>query len=225
LKTSNQFVIISEKQSMLQSPQTPSRDTPLLEEHVHADPMAQFTRWYEEAVRTVAALPNAMVLATATHNGVPSARVVLLKGYDAGGFVFFTNYRSRKGAELLENPHASLVFHWAALERQIRIEGVVEMVSPEESETYFHARPRESQISAAISEQSREIPDRKELEERANALATRLHGAEVPRPASWGGYRLQPHTLEFWQGRAGRLHDRLVYTRKNATWVLRRLQP
>ncbi len=210
---------------MLQSPQKPSRDTPLLEEQVHSDPIVQFTTWYEAAVKAVPEMPNAMVLATSTPDGTPSARIVLLKGYDSNGFVFFTNYRSRKGSELEDNPKASLVFYWAPLERQIRIEGDIGKVSAEESERYFHTRPRVSQISAAISEQSSTIADRSTLEERAAALAQKLDGAEVPRPIFWGGYRLRPRIIEFWQGRAGRLHDRLVYTRGNGTWTISRLQP
>jgi pyridoxamine 5'-phosphate oxidase len=215
----------SQNASMLQSPQTPSRDTPLLEEGLHTDPIAQFTEWYEAAEQAVPGMPNAMVLATATPGGLPSARVVLLKSYDKDGFVFFTNYESRKGNELLENPHASLVLYWAPMERQIRIEGIVERVSAAESDRYFQTRPRASQISAAISEQSKEISSRDELEERAAKLAQRLTGADVPRPDNWGGYRVRPHRIEFWQGRAGRLHDRLVYSLVHDTWIISRLQP
>jgi pyridoxamine 5'-phosphate oxidase len=207
-------------------PQQPaSFDTPLREEDAGSDPILLFRSWYEHAERAQPDMPNAMVLATATPSGIPSARVVLLKEFDENGFVFFTNYLSRKGAELSQNPNAALVIFWTPLERQIRMEGTVEKISDEESERYFHSRPRISQISAAISEQSREIGSRRELEKRASDLETRLAGREVPRPPHWGGYRLQPQQIEFWQGRAGRLHDRLVFTRRQEGWSISRVQP
>ena len=209
---------------MMQSQRPDSHDTPLHEDQVKRDPIAQFQSWYADAERAIPE-PNAMVLATATRDGVPSARVVLLKGFDKEGFIFFTNYLSRKGAELLENPRGSLVVFWPPLERQVRIEGNVEKIDGEVSARYFHSRPRLSQISAVISEQSREISNRELLEERAREFDQRLEGREVPRPDHWGGYRLRHHRIEFWQGRAGRLHDRLLYTLQKGEWKITRLQP
>jgi pyridoxamine 5'-phosphate oxidase len=207
-------------------PQPPtSSDTPLREDDAGTDPILLFRSWYDQAERAQLEMPNAMVLATATPGGLPSARVVLLKEFDRDGFVFFTNYLSRKGDELSHNPNAALVIFWTPLERQIRMEGLVEKISEEESERYFHSRPRASQISAAISEQSREISSRQELEQRAHTLEEQLAGATVPRPAYWGGYRLRPERVEFWQGRTGRLHDRLLYTLRKNTWSVVRLQP
>jgi pyridoxamine 5'-phosphate oxidase len=189
------------------------------------DPFTQFNRWLSEALARDVPEPNAMTLATATSDGVPSARVVLLRGFDERGFVFFTNFESQKGRELAENPRAALVFHWPALGRQVRITGEVSRVSREESEAYFHTRPRGSQLSAWASEQSAVIPDRATLEERLREIEQRFP-EEVPLPPFWGGYRVSPTAIEFWQGRRSRLHDRLRYTRQpDGTWRIERLSP
>lgn len=196
----------------------------LLEESVDADPIAQFGRWFEQALASEVAEPTAMTLASATREGKPSARIVLLKGYDAQGFVFYTNYASRKGRELAGNPQASLLFFWPQLERQVRIEGAVSEVSAEESDIYFRSRPLGSRIGAWVSQQSQPVTHA-ELEARTLALSASL-GADPARPAHWGGYRLSPSTIEFWQGRPSRLHDRLVFTRQaGGSWMLQRLAP
>ena len=169
--------------------------------------------------------PNAMTLATAGPDGRPSARIVLLRGYDARGFVFFTNYESRKGRELEANPHAALVFHWHDLERQIRIEGPVERTSAEESDAYFETRPVGSRMGAWASRQSEVIADRKTLEDRVRALELEYPDGQVRRPDYWGGYRVIPSVIEFWQGRPSRLHDRLRYTRSAHGWFIERLSP
>ena len=169
---------------------------------------------------------NAMTLATATPDGVPSARIVLLKEFDEHGFVFYSNYESQKGRELAANPRAALVFYWPDLERQVRISGRVEQVSREESERYFRSRPFGSRIGALASRQSERLTERDELEERVRRLTLQYKGDEVPLPSAWGGYRLVPATLEFWQGRPSRLHDRLRYTRAaDGTWMVERLSP
>ncbi len=198
----------------------------LAESAVAADPVEQLKRWLAEAQAADPHAFTSMVLATADRAGKPSARVVLLKGLDARGLVFYTNYESRKGKELAENPQAALLFHWEPFERQVRVEGTVERTSREESETYFHSRPRGSQISAAVSPQSALIPGREVLEQAAVTLEERLAGAEVPLPEEWGGFRLIPQVCEFWQGRTNRLHDRLVYQRQpDGGWHLERLAP
>jgi pyridoxamine 5'-phosphate oxidase len=197
----------------------------LAEADVDADPVAQFGRWFEQATQAGLLEPSAMTLATATPDGRPSARMVLLRGFDERGFCFYSNYESRKAAELAANPRAALVFWWDALERQVRIEGRVERTTREESEAYFHSRPPGSQLSAAASPQSRVIEDRAVLEEQVRRLATDSHDGQVPLPDSWGGYRLTPEVVEFWQGRPNRLHDRLRYRRAGDAWVIERLAP
>ena len=197
------------------------------EAEVASAPFAQFERWFDEAVRAAVPEPNAMTLATVDASGRPTARVVLLKGFDERGFVFFTNYASRKGAELAAHPEAALNFFWPELERQVRIEGTVAKVSDAESAEYFASRPRLSQIGAWASPQSERIADRRALEGRFAEAEARYAG-EVPRPAHWGGYRLDPAMLEFWQGRPSRLHDRIRYRRSPADparWDIDRLAP
>jgi pyridoxamine 5'-phosphate oxidase len=192
---------------------------------VARDPMAQFGRWFEEALHAGFTEPNAMTLATVDADSRPSARIVLLKGYDEGGFVFFTNYESRKGNDLALNPYAALLFHWVELERQVRIEGQVEKVPAQESDEYYRSRPVGSRLGAWASPQSQVLPSREELEERWAAFTAR-HGDDPPRPAHWGGYRLAPDALEFWQGRPSRLHDRIRYRREGmGVWRIDRLAP
>ncbi|HEY6865593.1 MAG TPA: pyridoxamine 5'-phosphate oxidase [Burkholderiales bacterium] len=196
----------------------------LEESALAADPLEQFARWLDDAVRAEVPLANAMTLATATRSGRPSARAVLLKGFDARGFVFFTNYDSRKGRELAENPRAMLLFCWEPLERQVRIEGAVERTDAAESDAYFASRPLGARLSAVVSPQSEPVAGRGELEASYAAAAKRL-GDSPARPAHWGGYRVVPEWFEFWQGRQDRLHDRLCYTRAGSTWRVGRLAP
>jgi pyridoxamine 5'-phosphate oxidase len=194
------------------------------EEHADADPIRQFARWWDEAVRSELPEVNAMVLATADANGRPSARAVLLKGFDANGFVFYTNYESRKGRELADNPAAALLFFWAELERQVRIEGRAERVTAEESDAYYRSRPLASRIGAWASPQSEPIPGKPWLLARAAEMGLK-HGVNPARPPHWGGYRLRPTLLEFWQGRPSRLHDRLSYSLEDGIWKRARLAP
>jgi pyridoxamine 5'-phosphate oxidase len=197
----------------------------LLESGVDPDPLEQFRRWYADAEGSGIRAPHAMTLASATPDGAPSARMVLLKGFDERGFVFFTGYVSRKSGELDENPRAALLFYWDPLGRQIRIEGAVERVTREESDAYFATRPRGAQLAAAASRQSAVLSDREELDARVDELEREHAGTGVPRPEHWGGYRLVPRTYEFWQHREDRLHDRLHYRRADGGWVLERLSP
>jgi len=198
----------------------------VLEGHVLADPIAQFSRWWEEAVSSDIDEVNAMTLATASSDGFPSARIVLLKGFDDKGFVFFTNYNSFKGQQLEENPKACLVFFWKELERQVRVTGLIEKVDASISDDYFHSRPSGSQIGAIVSPQSQVIQNRKWLDEHYNEQKKQLEGKELKRPANWGGYLVKPVIIEFWQGRPSRLHDRLQYTLdKEGGWKMERLAP
>jgi pyridoxamine 5'-phosphate oxidase len=189
------------------------------------DPVVQFRAWFENVIEADLHEPNAMILATATRDGRPSARTVLLKGYDEHGFVFYTNYEGRKASDLEANPACALLFYWGELERQVRIEGRAVRLSGEESDAYFASRPRGSRLGAWASEQSRPVEDRSILEERVKALEAEYEGREIPRPPFWGGYRVEPDTIEFWQGRENRLHDRLVYGRIGGGWKMQRLQP
>lgn len=199
----------------------------LNEAEVDPDPLQQFQRWFGEAVAAQLPEPNAMTLATADRTGRPYARVMLLKGCDADGFVFFTNYRSDKGRQLAESPHVALVFLWLELERQIRIEGAVSPIPGAESEAYFRSRPRESRLGALASRQSQVVASRQILDERYQQLEAQYPDDNIPMPHHWGGYRVRPDLLEFWQGRHGRMHDRLRYRRSAAEggWLLERLEP
>lgn len=195
------------------------------ESEVHEDPFEQFSRWFDEARRAEVGEPNAMTLATATAEGVPSARTVLLKSFDPRGFVFFTNHDSQKGTELTRNPRASLVFFWQPIERQVLIAGTVARVAREESEDYFRQRPRLSQLGAWASAQSQVVPSRRALEDRFAEVEARFAGQEIPCPPHWGGFRLAPTHIEFWQGRRSRLHDRIRYVRKGEGWLVERVCP
>lgn len=198
----------------------------LLEKDVDASAIGQFDKWWQEAIHSEIDEVNAMTLATASADGIPAARIVLLKGFDERGFVFFTNYDSFKGLQLAENPRACLVFFWKELERQVRITGLVEKVSAEESDIYFNSRPEGSRIGAWASPQSQVIENREWLEEREKTLVKDFSGKPLSRPAHWGGYRVKPINIEFWQGRPSRLHDRLQYSLQgDNTWKIERLAP
>jgi pyridoxamine 5'-phosphate oxidase len=201
------------------------RQQELLEDKVHSDPFRQFQDWFAEAVATGRSEPNAMTLATVGTDSKPTSRVVLLKECDAEGFVFYTNYHSRKGRQIEMNPQVALSFYWPELERQIRIEGRAEKVSVAESDAYFAQRPAGSQLGAIISPQSEVIPDRNWLESQLSEAQSHYGTGEIPRPAHWGGYRVIPERIEFWQGRPSRLHDRLVYRRIDQRWKCQRLAP
>jgi pyridoxamine 5'-phosphate oxidase len=198
----------------------------LSEKDLAKDPFRQFEKWFQEAEAGKVQEPNAAIVATAGRDGRPSARTVLLKGFDGRGFVFFTNYDSRKGRELEANPRASFLFPWYALERQVIVEGAVAKVAREESEAYFHSRPRASQLAAWASPQSSILPGRAALEGAMKAVEKKYAGAEAPLPPNWGGFRIIPETVEFWQGRRSRLHDRLRYRRESGgSWIIERLAP
>lgn len=197
----------------------------LMEDDVAPDPIAQFRIWFDDALRAEIPEPNAMSLATASRDGRPSSRIVLLKGLDEAGFVWYTNYASRKGQELAANPVAALLFHWVELERQVRIEGRVERVPPEESDAYFDSRPLKSRLGAIASAQSLPVEGREALEQQFERVQSE-QGDHPVRPVNWGGYRLLPYAFEFWQGRRSRLHDRIVYMLlPDGRWQIQRLQP
>jgi pyridoxamine 5'-phosphate oxidase len=198
----------------------------LTEKEVKQDPINQFDKWFNDAITANVNEPNAMTLATATTNGHPSARIVLLKGFNKEGFMFYTNYLSRKGKEMAKNPLVSAVFFWPELERQVRIEGIIEKLDREQSEAYFHSRPKASQLGAVASAQSQEIVGRKDLEAKMAELEIEFADKEVPKPSYWGGYIIKPRLVEFWQGRSSRLHDRIVYKKiDNKNWKIVRLAP
>ncbi len=202
------------------------RHEELIEKNVPANPITLFQRWFKEALKAQVLDTNALAVASVSSSGKPSNRIVLLKGLDPKGFVFYTNYESRKGRELRQKPVASLLFFWPQLSRQVRVDGKVTKVSAQESDIYFKTRPRGSQLGAWASNQSDIVPDRDFLERRMRALEEQFAGREIPRPPHWGGFRLIPHTIEFWQGRPNRLHDRLQYQRKGSgSWKMSRLAP
>lgn len=192
---------------------------------VDRDPIEQFAKWFKDALNAKLYEPNVMTLATADRSGRPSARIVLLKGFDQNGFTFYTNYNSAKGKEMEENPQACMVFFWAELERQVRIEGRVSKVSAEVSDQYFHSRPAGSQIGASASPQSTVIESRELLEEKVKELTQKYKDIEIPRPEHWGGYIVEPSHIEFWQGRPSRLHDRISYELVDGNWTINRLAP
>lgn len=197
----------------------------LSEENISGNPFSQFEKWFNEALEEVDIEANAMFLATSTKDGKPSVRTVLLKGFDKKGFIFFTNYASRKGKELKENPFASALFFWKEMSRQIRIEGRIEKVTREDSEEYFHSRPIDSQISALVSLQSSVIENRNIIEKKFQEVKHEHEGKIIPLPEIWGGYILIPDKIEFWQGRQNRMHDRILYSRNNDEWKTERLSP
>jgi len=198
---------------------------PFLEKHVSKNPIDQFMDWFEDAVAKIKTDPNAMILATADPDGKPSSRTVLLKGYDENGFIFYTNYDSRKGKQILANPNVSLTFYWPELMRQIHIEGVAEKVSEEQSDNYFSKRPSASQLSALASSQSEVVESREALEKQLNEMEKKFSGGKIPRPANWGGFCVKPNRIEFWQGRLNRLHDRICYKMQDGEWKIVRLAP
>ena len=198
---------------------------PFLEKHVSKDPIEQFSVWFDEAVAKIKTDPNAMILATADSDAKPSSRTVLLKGYDENGFIFYTNYGSRKGKQILANPNVSITFYWPELMRQIHIEGVAEKVSEAKSDAYFSKRPITSQLSALASSQSDVVESREALEQQLKAMEKKYGGETIPRPENWGGFCVKPNRMEFWQGRLNRLHDRICYKQKGEHWEIVRLAP
>jgi pyridoxamine 5'-phosphate oxidase len=213
-------------QKIIQNLRQDYRSAYLLEQDILENPFKQFEKWFSEALKAEILEPNAMTLATSTVNGAPSARIVLLKEFTEKGFVFYTNYDSKKGQEITKNPQAALVFFWAELERQVRIEGAVERISEEESAEYFYSRPKGSQLGALTSPQSNTIADRKFLEDKLASLSAEYSIIDIPKPEYWGGYRVIPNRIEFWQGRSNRLHDRIVYIQaKDNSWKFERLAP
>ena len=198
----------------------------LTESEVASDPVKQFTTWWNDVLTSEISEPNAMTLATASSDGLPSARIVLLKGFDENGFVFFTNYNSFKGLQLQENPRACLVFFWKELERQVRIMGLIETLTASENDEYFNSRPEGSRVSAIASPQSQVVENRQWLETQVDQLSEQLSGKTIPRPEHWGGYRVRPAIIEYWQGRSNRLHDRIQYTlTEEGDWKIERLAP
>ena len=192
---------------------------------IDKDPIAEFARWMKEVIDKKLPEPNVMVLSTVSEERKPSSRVLLLRGFDENGFEFFTNYHSKKGKDIDRNPNASMNFFWHDAEKQVRVEGVLEKISAEESDAYFKSRPRESQLGAWTSQQSESVGSRAELEKKYKETEDKFKGVDVPRPPHWGGYLLKPELIEFWQGRPGRLHDRIQYTLKNKKWLIERLAP
>lgn len=197
----------------------------LTEKEVSTDAILQFEKWFKEAVDAHVNEPNAMTVATADSSGKPAARILLLRNFNENGFVFYTNYNSRKGDELLKNPQCALLFFWPELERQVRIEGVIEKQTSSESDIYFNTRPRGSKLGAWSSPQSKVIANREELDKSYDELSKKFPSEEVPRPDFWGGYVLKPNTIEFWQGRPSRMHDRILYTKIDKGWKIERLAP
>lgn len=210
---------------MIQNMRQEYKSASLSEKDVNQNPIKQFEKWFSDAVKVQVVEPNIMTLATADKSGKPNARIVLLKGFDENGFSFYTNYLSSKGKDLKKNPQACLVFFWADLERQVRIEGRVEKLDKETSEAYFHSRPIGSQIGAIVSPQSQVIENRQILEQKVEELSALYESKVIPKPAHWGGYLVKPTAIEFWQGRASRLHDRLKYELVNGKWKISRLAP
>jgi len=209
----------------IQSLRQDYRSAELSEKDADKNPIKQFEKWFSAAIDAQLYEPNVMTLATADKSGKPNARIVLLKGFDENGFSFYTNYLSTKGKEIKKNPQVCLVFFWAELERQVRIEGKIEKLSKEASEKYFHSRPIGSQIGAIVSPQSQVITDRQLLEEKVEELTAQYEGKTIPKPAHWGGYIVKPTSIEFWQGRTSRLHDRIKYDLINEKWQTNRLAP
>ena len=201
------------------------RNADLDENSVDPDPFHQFSAWFRDAMDSGISEPEAMFLATANENGIPSGRIVLMKGFDPKGFIFFTNYSSRKGSEISVNPFVAIAFHWKEIDRQVRITGKVEKISAGESEEYFYTRPLESQISAMISLQSTVIPDRKTLEKKFDEMKRGINQHKPRRPVNWGGFRVIPSSFEFWQAGPFRLHDRIQYRLENEKWIIERLAP
>lgn len=192
---------------------------------VNADPVLQFEKWFKEAVNSKVNEPNAMGISTVSIEGKPSSRIVLLRNFDENGFIFYTNYNSKKGTDISKNPHAAVLFFWPELERQVRIEGTLRKQTSEESTRYFNSRPRESKLGAWTSEQSKPITDRSVLDKAYEENSKKFPDDEIPRPEYWGGYVLKPTSVEFWQGRASRLHDRILYTQEKENWKIERLSP